>query len=194
MREGARLFSSFSFWLDKGMLRCDDNFWSNFLHSIVLVMKTFHLHCNLTGTYSKNRGRLQSVGRHGSSCHGYYNIHGLAAFFQLCRARLTRLHSPSTTMGSRGRPKNRKQTRWEAKEASKTFYGYPWAGMSSKSYTVHLFSWNVLDMKALRLVHRQLTPLNYAVIVRSVVGFKPKKFDLVHQTVFLVRGVVWAQD
>ena len=154
MREGARLFSSFSFWLDKGMLHCDINFWSNFLHSIVLVMKAFHRHCNLTGTYSKNRGRLQSVGRHGSSCHGYYNIHGLAAFFQLRKARLTRLHSPSTTMGSRGRPKNKKQTRWEAKEASKTFYGYPWAGMSSKSYTVHLFSWNVLDTKALRLVHR----------------------------------------
>ena len=31
-------------------------------------------------------------------------------------------------------------------------------------------------------------------IMRSLVGFKPKKFDLVHQTVFLVRGVVWARD
>jgi len=31
-------------------------------------------------------------------------------------------------------------------------------------------------------------------IIRSLVGFKPKKFDLVHQTVFLERGVVWARD
>ena len=39
-----------------------------------------------------------------------------------------------------------------------------------------------------------LTPLDYAMIIHSVVGFKPKKFDLVHQIVFLVRGVVWVQD
>jgi len=31
-------------------------------------------------------------------------------------------------------------------------------------------------------------------ITHSVVGFKPKKFDVVHQTIFLVRGVVWAGD
>ena len=41
MREGARLFSSFTFWLDKGTLRCDNNFWSDFLHLIVLVVKVF---------------------------------------------------------------------------------------------------------------------------------------------------------
>ena len=34
----------------------------------------------------------------------------------------------------------------------------------------------------------------YAMIIHSIVGFKPKKFNLVHQTIFLVRGVVWAQD
>jgi len=61
--------------------------------------------CHLTGTCSKNRGHLQSVGRHESSCHGYYIILGLAAFFWLRRARLTCLHSPSTTMGSRRHPK-----------------------------------------------------------------------------------------
>ena len=43
MREGSRLFSSFSFWLDKGTLRCGNNFWSNFLRSIVLVVKAFQL-------------------------------------------------------------------------------------------------------------------------------------------------------
>ena len=41
MREGARLFSSFSFWLDKETLCCGDNFWSDFLRSIVLVVKAF---------------------------------------------------------------------------------------------------------------------------------------------------------
>ena len=43
-------------------------------------------------------------------------IHGLAAVFQLCRARSARL-TLSTTMGSRSEPKNGKQTRWVAKEA-----------------------------------------------------------------------------
>ena len=38
------------------------------------------------------------------------------------------------------------------------------------------------------------TPLDYAMITHSIVGFKPKKFELVHQTIFLMRGVVWAQD
>ena len=28
----------------------------------------------------------------------------------------------------------------------------------------------------------------------GLVGFKPKKFNLVHKTAFLMRGVVWAQD
>ena len=37
--------------------------------------------------------------------HGYYIIHGLAAFFQLRRARLT--PSPSTMMGSLRQPKKR---------------------------------------------------------------------------------------
>ena len=31
-------------------------------------------------------------------------------------------------------------------------------------------------------------------IIHSVVGFKAKRFNLVHQIVFLVRGVVWVQD
>ena len=31
-------------------------------------------------------------------------------------------------------------------------------------------------------------------IIHSVVCFKSKKFNLVHQIVFLVRGVVWVQD
>ena len=39
--DARRLFSSFSFWLDKGTLRCGDNFWSDSLRSIELVVKTF---------------------------------------------------------------------------------------------------------------------------------------------------------
>ena len=66
--------------------------------------------------------------------HGYYIINGLAAFFQLRRTWLTL----STMMGSRKLPKSGKQTRWEANEASKAFYGYPQAGVSGKSYTAHL--------------------------------------------------------
>ena len=46
-------------------------------------------------------------------------------------------------------------------------------------------------MEALRLVHRLLTLLYYAMITQ---GFNPKKFDFIHHTVFLVRGVVWARD
>ena len=48
------------------------------------------------------------------------------------------------------------------------------------------------DMETLQLVHRLLTPLDHAMITDSIVGFKAKKFDLIHQTVFLVRGVFWA--
>jgi len=43
----------------------------------------------------------------------------LSVFFQLRKARLTRVHSPSTTMDSCRLPKNRKQTHWAVKEASK---------------------------------------------------------------------------
>ena len=42
--------------------------------------------------------------------------------------------------------------------------------------------------------YRYLTQLDYAMFTHFIVGFKPKKFDLVHKTVFLVSGVVWAQD
>ena len=123
MREGARLFSSFSF-CERYVLKAFQRQESSF---------------HLTGTYhSKNRGRLQSVGWHESSCHGYYIIHGLAAVFQLCRAQLTCLHSPSTMMGSRRQPKNGKQTHWVAKETSKTFYGCLHSGISGKSCTVNL--------------------------------------------------------
>ena len=43
MCKDTRLFSSFSFSLDKETLNvcCGDNFWSDFLHSIVLVVKVF---------------------------------------------------------------------------------------------------------------------------------------------------------
>ena len=34
-------------------------------------------------------------------------------------------------------------------------------------------------------------PLDYAIITHSIVGFKPKKFDLVHQTVS-PRERVWS--
>ena len=57
---------------------------------------------HLTGTCSKNRGRLQSVGWHESSCYRYYNIiHGLVAFFQLCRAWLTTKKTGSRLVGRR---------------------------------------------------------------------------------------------
>jgi len=35
MRKGARLFSTFSFWLDKWMLHCGDKCWNDFLHLII---------------------------------------------------------------------------------------------------------------------------------------------------------------
>jgi len=42
--------------------------------------------------------------------------------------------------------------------------------------------------------YRYLTQLDYAMITHSIVGFKPKKFDLVQQTIFLLRIVVWGGD
>ena len=121
-------------------------------------------------------------------------------FFQLCRAQLTRLHSPSTMMGSRRQPKNGKQTHWSAKAASKAFYMGSRGQGGVANRTLYIFSPEMSSHDhlstghgALRLVHRQLTPLDYAMIIHSVVGFKPKKFDLVHQTVFLVRArEVWS--
>ena len=51
---------------------------------------------------SKGRGRLQSVGWRESSCRGYYIIHGLAAFFQLCKAWL------ALSLGSHRQPRKQK--------------------------------------------------------------------------------------
>ena len=108
MCEGTRLFSSFTFWLDKGTLRCGDNFWSDFLHLIVLVVKAFQ--CQET---------------------------------QLSRYR------------------NMQQ--------------------EQRSLTICWMTWMVLQPFSSFAKH-------------GLHGFKPKKFDLVHRTVFLVRDVVWARD
>ena len=172
MSEGARLFSSFSFWLDKGMLRWGDNFWSGFLHLIVLVVKAFSTSGNaVVRTCSKNRGRSQFLGQHESSCHGYYIIHGLAAFSSFAEHGLHTYTLPPPRWAHIDSPKNGKQTRWAAKEASKAFYGYLRAGVRGKSDTVHLLSWNewpwsclILDTQALWLVHGYLTPLEQAAV------------------------------
>ena len=119
-------FSSFSLWVDKGTLRCGNNFWSDLLCSIALVVKVFNVKkysCYLTGTCSKKWEVTYSL---------LDGMKWLAAFIQLRKAWLTCIHSPSTMVVSHRLPKNGKQTRWMAKEASKAFYGYPWGGESGK--------------------------------------------------------------
>ena len=163
MREGARLFSSFSFWLDKGI---NATSWRQLLKQLLALdwssCEGFSMSGNTVFTScSKDRGRLQSVGWRESSCHGYYIIHGFAAFFQLCRARLSRLHSPSTTMSSCRQPK-----KWEADSLGgegglKSLLWVP-VGRGERQIvhsTSSLLKWVtvivlVLDTKALRLVHR----------------------------------------
>jgi len=59
----------FSIRLDKGTLHGDENFWSNFLHLIVLVVKAFQIMSGntvvtVTVTCNKDRDHLQFAGRH----------------------------------------------------------------------------------------------------------------------------------
>ena len=99
MCEGARLFSSFSLWVDKGTPRCGNNFWSDFLCSIALVVKVFNIRkcsCYLTGTCSKKWEVTYSL---------LDGMNRLAAFIQLCKAWLTCIHSPSTMVVSHRLPK-----------------------------------------------------------------------------------------
>ena len=127
----------FQFWLDKGTIRCGNNFWSDFLRSIVLGFSTSG---NAVFTSQEHVARTEVTYSllDSMNClamgHGYYIIYGLAAFTEHGF-----IHSPSTMMGSHRQPKNGKQTCWVVKEASKAFYRYPRAVVNGKSYTCSLF-------------------------------------------------------
>ena len=59
----------FSIRLDKGTLHGDENFWSNFLHLIVLVVKAVQIMSGnavitITATCNKDRDHLEFAGRH----------------------------------------------------------------------------------------------------------------------------------
>ena len=151
MREGARLFSSFSFWLDKAMLYFGNNFWSDFLHSIVLVVKAFqHQEMQFLPHRNMQQGQrllticwtawivLPWVLYYPWSCSLFPASQSTAYMLTLS------LYWPPPRWAhvrQQKNNKNGKQPCWAAKEASKSFCGYLQAGLSSKSYTVHL-SWN----------------------------------------------------
>ena len=93
MREGARFFSSFSLWVDKGTLRCGDNFWSDFFALYCASCEGFSTSGNAVLPHWNKKwevayNRLDGMNR-------------LAAFIQLRKTRLTYVHSPSTTVVSR---------------------------------------------------------------------------------------------
>ena len=151
--EGARLLSSFSFDLiSECYVCCGDN------------LKWFALDCASCEGVSTSGNAVVTSQEYATRIEVAYNLlvgmNHLAAFYQLYKARLTRVHSPSTTMSSCRLPKNRKQTCWTVKEALKGFYGYPWVGgvangtkyISSdlSSHDTHLYS----DTEALQLIHR----------------------------------------
>ena len=157
----------FSFWLDKGTLRCGNNFWSTFLCSIVLFVKAFQ--CQET-QFSPNRNMKQeqrSLTICWTAWHDGMNRLAMGTILSMVLQPFTSfaehgLHSPSTTMGSHRQSKNGKQTLWAAKEASIVFYGYVPGGRGERRIvhsTSSLLKWIavivlVLDMEALRLVHR----------------------------------------
>ena len=182
MREGARLFSSFSFWLDATL-------WQE------LLKRLRALDCASYKGFSTSENTAVTSKEHPARTEVAYNLLNsmnclavgtiLSMVLQPFSSFAEHgLHSPSTTMGSRRQPKSGKQTRWAAKEASKAFYGYPQAGVSGKSYTVHhLLKWVAVIVLvatghgslASRVVHSLLTPLDYAMIIHSLVGFKTQK-------------------
>ena len=94
MHEGTRLFSSFSFWLDKG---------------------TPTLHCGNKRLLALNGASCEGFQHQETWCHltakaevAHNLLDGmnhLAAFFQLHKPRLSCVHSHSTTMGSCKLPK-----------------------------------------------------------------------------------------
>ena len=154
MHEGASLFSSFSFSLDKGTLHCGDNFWSDFLCSIVLVVKAFQcqgmqlsLHTRTEVAYNL----LDSMKHLAMDTILSKVLQPFSSFTEHS------LHSPSTTMGSRRQPKQGKQIRWVAKEASKPSMGTCGQGWAANC-TQYIFSPVVIvlvqDMEAPRLIHR----------------------------------------
>ena len=108
------------------MLCCDDNLWSNFLRSIVLVMKAFqHQETQL----SPHRN-IQQEQRLLAICWMAWIVllwvlyyPWSCSLFQLRRTWLTHLHSPSTTMGSRRQPKNGKQTHGQWRRLQKPSMG-----------------------------------------------------------------------
>jgi len=105
---------TFFFTFDKGTLCCGDNFWRLFN-----VRKCSR---HITGTCSKNKGRLQSVGWHEWSCSLFPALQGTAY-----PCTLSLHHNGPSRL-----PKNGKQICWAVKQASKAFYGYLRAGVSGK--------------------------------------------------------------
>ena len=134
MHKGKRLFSSFSFWIDTG----NTALWRQLLKWLLALdcarCEGFSMSgnsCHITGTCSNNKVAYNR----------WTAWIVLQPFFQLHKAGLTCIHSPSNTVGSLRLPKTGKQTHWEAKETSNAFYWYLQARVSGKWYTVHL-SWN----------------------------------------------------
>jgi len=106
MRKDARLFSSCSFWLDKGTLRGGDNFWSDFLRLIVLVVKAFQRQekqfSPRKNMQQEQRSLLDGMNR---LAMGTILSMVLQSFSSFAEHSLHAYTLPSTAMGSRRQPK-----------------------------------------------------------------------------------------
>jgi len=152
MREGARFFPSFSFWLDKGTLRCSDNFWSDLLHWIVLVVKAFQRQETQFSLHRNTQQEQKSL----TICWTAWIVLLLAM-----GTILSMVLQPSTMIGLLRQPKKREADSLGGKGGFKSLLWVPagrgeWQIIRS---TPSLLKWVavivlVLDMEALRVVHR----------------------------------------
>ena len=140
MREGARLFSSFSFWLDKETLCCGDNFWSDFLRSIVLVVKAFQ---RQETQFSPHRN-MQQEQRSLTICWTTWIVLLWVLYYLWSCSLFPALQStaytlPSTMMGSRRQPKKGSRLvgwRRRLQKPSMGTHGQGWAA----NHTQYIFS------------------------------------------------------
>jgi len=162
---------TFFFTFDKGTLCCGDNFWRLFN-----VRKCSR---HITGTCSKNRGRLQSVGWHEWSC----------SLFPALKGTAYRVHSPSTTMGPVDCQKmgSRFVGQWRRlQKPSMGTCGQGWAANSTQY--ISLLKW--VAIMVLVLWHGSLATCSQVI---NTTGLR-NDYTFRSGLQGLMRGVVWARD
>ena len=129
MHKGARLFSTFSFWLDKWMLHCGDKCWNDFLHLIMLVFKNQEMQLSPHKNMQREPRSLTICWIHGwhvSSCSFFPASKSTAYMHTICRAHVDCQKRESDSLNSEG--------------DLKCLLCYPRAGVSGRWYIVHLLS------------------------------------------------------